>query len=137
MLIQPVSFCGMAEEWYDRAKRRMRELGLTQEGLKKPLRVKTRGAVGHYLTGRRDPTPFQFAALATVLKTTTDWLLTGTSAMADESGQYQSHGVGTLSRDEHALVRKYRQLSPKERTQLQAIGDALASANAEVKKKTG
>lgn len=55
-------------EWYEAAKKRMRELGITQEDLIKPLGVQTRGAVGHYLTGRRTPTPEQFKELASMLK---------------------------------------------------------------------
>ncbi len=65
------------EPWYERAKARMTELGVTQDDLKKPLEVETRGAVGHYLNGRRDPSPHQLAALAKTLRVSLDELLTG------------------------------------------------------------
>jgi transcriptional regulator with XRE-family HTH domain len=67
----------MVETWRIRAKNRMARLHITQEQLKKPLGVKTRGAIGHYLNGRRDPSPEQFRALADALQTSTDWLLNG------------------------------------------------------------
>lgn len=114
----------MAEEWFARAKRRMREVGVTQEDLKKPLGVKTRGAVGHYLTGRRQPNPRQLGALAKTLQTSVDWLF----ADQDKSRTEQK-GVGALSQDEQVLVKKYRLLSSRERTHLHAISDALATAS--------
>jgi len=43
-------------EWYDYAKILMKEKGVVQEDLKIVFGVKTRGAIGHYLSGRRDPT---------------------------------------------------------------------------------
>lgn len=66
----------------------MTELGIKQEDLKKPLGVDSRGAVGHYLTGRRDPTPAQIVALATELRWSLDELLIGRRWMeaAEESG---------------------------------------------------
>lgn len=50
--------------WADVAKRLMREQGITQEDLKDALGVETRGAVGHYMTGRRDLTLVQFIKLS-------------------------------------------------------------------------
>lgn len=77
--IQRVSFLTMDDTWYERAKKRMSELNppVTQEDLKNPLGVETRGAVGHYLTGRRHPSPQQLLALANRLRVSVDWLLTG------------------------------------------------------------
>lgn len=75
--IQKVSCNAMAQTWYDRARARMAELQLTQADLMKPLEVDTRGAVGHYLTGRRHPDPHQLIALAKVLKMSLDELLLG------------------------------------------------------------
>lgn len=65
----------MTETWIDRTRRRMAELGVTQADLMEPLGVNTRGAVGHYMTGRREPSLAQFAALAERLGMTTDELL--------------------------------------------------------------
>lgn len=67
-------------EWYEAARARMRELGLTQRDLMKPLGVKTRGAVGHYLTGRRTPSPSQIAELAKALRLSIDELMLPTQA---------------------------------------------------------
>jgi transcriptional regulator with XRE-family HTH domain len=50
--------------WADVAKRLMREQGVTQEDLTETLGVDTRGAVGHYMTGRRDLTLVQFVKLS-------------------------------------------------------------------------
>ena len=72
------------DKWYDRAKRRMREIKVTQEALVKPLSVETRGAVGHYLSGRRDPTPDQLIALAQALRMSLDELLTGAGLAPDQ-----------------------------------------------------
>jgi transcriptional regulator with XRE-family HTH domain len=51
-------------EWYERAKERMAELGVTQNDLMSTFGVTTRGAVGHYLSGRRDPPSHLLVALA-------------------------------------------------------------------------
>ena len=64
-------------EWWDVATRRMKDLGLKQEDFIEPLVVKTRGAVGHYFTGRRTPTPAQFKTIADKLDMSMDQLFTG------------------------------------------------------------
>lgn len=63
--------------WRDRARRRLKELGLTQDDLMEPLDVSTRGAVGHYLSGRRKPSIEQAAALARALQMSLDELVFG------------------------------------------------------------
>lgn len=55
----------------------MTELGLNQADLIAPLGVKTRGAVGHYLTGRREPSAAQLLAMASVLQVSLDYLVLG------------------------------------------------------------
>lgn len=67
----------MRQTWADRAKRRMKILGKTQEDLKVVLGVKTRGAVGHYFTGRNDLSTEQVVALASALELSVEELLTG------------------------------------------------------------
>lgn len=79
--IRKVSCDSMGQTWYERARQRMAELGLKQPDLMKPLGVETRGAVGHYLRGRRHPDPQQLAALARVLHWSLDELLLGTPAL--------------------------------------------------------
>ena len=50
--------------WSDKVKALMLERGITQEALAPILKVKTRGAVGHILTGRRQMSAHQVMALA-------------------------------------------------------------------------
>ena len=81
--------------------------------------------------------------LAIALGVEFDWLMTGRGSMksgtvlraAEEQTKYQTGG-GVLARDEQALLEKYRQLKPKERTQAQAVVDALTSTRLGVTKKT-
>lgn len=84
------------ETWMDRARRRMHELGIRQDDLIRPLGVKTRGAVGHYLSGRRKPDPDQVVALARWLRMSTDELL-GCSipAVREPAGVYRTSGLRT------------------------------------------
>lgn len=62
--------------WESRVKSRMKELEMTQEQLAKKLGI-TRGAVTHYLCGRRTPPLQQFQKLAHVLKADPAWLQYG------------------------------------------------------------
>lgn len=64
--------------WQDRAKARMKQLGITQEDLIDIFGVTTRGAVGHYLSGRRQPSIEQIGALSERLNfANVDELLSG------------------------------------------------------------
>ena len=65
--------------WADRIKSRMKELELTQEELAGKLGI-TRGAITHYLAGRRVPPLRQFQKLASVLKSDPAWLQFGTTS---------------------------------------------------------
>lgn len=67
-------------KWYLAAKRLMKAKKIRQDDLIETLGVKTRGAVGHYLSGRRQPTPAQLIALAGKLGCTVDELLSGEPA---------------------------------------------------------
>lgn len=79
------------ENWTDRAKKRMKDLGLTQDDLRKTLGVKTRGAVGHYLGNRRQPTPDQMASLARALRMSMDELMTGNQGAEPISNRDATH----------------------------------------------
>jgi transcriptional regulator with XRE-family HTH domain len=71
------SSCILKEmKWYEKAKRLMTIKKIRQEDLIDVFGVTTRGAVGHYLTGRRQPDPDQMKALADKLDCTLDELLT-------------------------------------------------------------
>jgi SOS-response transcriptional repressor LexA len=67
--------------WVMRAKERMLELEMTQEGLAKEM-GKTRGAITHYLGGRRQPPLSEFSKLAKILKVDPAWLQFGTPAIS-------------------------------------------------------
>jgi SOS-response transcriptional repressor LexA len=62
--------------WATRVKSRMKALDMTQEILARKMGV-TRGAITHYLTGRRVPPLSQFQKLAATLKVDPAWLQFG------------------------------------------------------------
>lgn len=62
-------------KWYEKAKRIMADKGIIQKDLLTVFGVSSRGAVGHYLTGRRQPDPKQMRALAERLGCSLDDLL--------------------------------------------------------------
>jgi SOS-response transcriptional repressor LexA len=70
------------KEWPERVKLRMKELSLTQEMLAKQMEV-TRGAIAHYLGGRRVPPTKQFQKLARILQTDPVWLQYGIDPAKD------------------------------------------------------
>lgn len=51
-------------KWYERVKRQIKAKGITQEDLIQVMGVTTRGSIGHYLSGRRQPDINQLKALA-------------------------------------------------------------------------
>jgi transcriptional regulator with XRE-family HTH domain len=63
--------------WIDRAKQVMLEKQVTQQDLVTVLKVGTRGAVGHYFTGRSEPSLDQFGSLAKHLGVSLPWLISG------------------------------------------------------------
>jgi len=66
----------------------MRGLGITQQDLSAALSC-TRGAVGHYLSGRRTPSLQQLEAIAGALDTSPAWLLYGgREGISDAAGTY-------------------------------------------------
>lgn len=105
--------------WIINARRRMRELGVRQLDLMPVLGVTTRGAVGHYLTGRRDLTGEQMHALAQFLGMTVEDLQGSPVAVVPAAAH-------RLSPDELALVEKYRASDEAAKRHLQAVSDALA-----------
>lgn len=72
-------------KWYEKAKRLMKQKGITQPDLINALGVSTRGAIGHYLNGRREPSVEQMQALADILCVSIDAL------MSDELDQCSAH----------------------------------------------
>lgn len=59
-------------EWHTSAKALVKNLGYTQTDLIPVLQVNTVAAVGHYLNGRRQPSPKQLKMLADFLGVTVD-----------------------------------------------------------------
>lgn len=64
--------------WASRIRSRMKELNMTHEELASKLDV-TRGAITHYLSGRRVPPLRKFQKLATILKADPAWLQFGST----------------------------------------------------------
>lgn len=92
--------------WTTRIKSRMKELDMTQEILASKMDL-TRGAITHYLSGRRVPPLKQFQRLAMILKVDPAWLQYGTTSAKesakktgkkDKSGQM--HKIPLLSWDQ-------------------------------------
>jgi len=108
------------KEWIINARRRMKELSVRQLDLMPVLGVTTRGAVGHYLTGRRDLTGEQMHALAQFLGMTVEELQGSPAAAVPAI-------VQRLAPDELALLEKYRASDATAKKHLQAVSDALAN----------
>lgn len=70
--------------WSTRVKARMKELEITQDVLAGKMGV-TRGAITHYLAGRRQPPLKQFQKLAAILKCDPAWLQYGTQVSGSEN----------------------------------------------------
>ncbi len=66
-------------DWRDRARDLLFERGLTHQEIADALGV-TRGAVGHWLCGRREPTLTQFVEICTALDVSVGWLLANESS---------------------------------------------------------
>lgn len=81
----------MAQTWIERAKSRMHEMGISQQTLAQSL-GSTRGAVGHYLSGRRNPNLQQIQIIAKKLQVHPAWLLYGQEIMEirEEQAAYSS-----------------------------------------------
>lgn len=66
----------MSDNWIDRVRQWMKESATSQGNLARALDC-TRGAVGHYLAGRRQPTLTQMERIARVMEVHPAWLLYG------------------------------------------------------------
>lgn len=97
--------------WYARAKKRMKEKGVTQEDLIALFGVATRGAVGHYLNGRREPSPLSLPKLADRLEMSLDELL---------------RGPPPISKRKQALDDNYAAADEEGKREIEKIGSAVA-----------
>ena len=64
------------QEWKDRARSRMKELGVTQAALSAAIGAQP-ARLGHYLTGRNEPPLAHFMLICRHLQVSADWLLFG------------------------------------------------------------
>lgn len=96
--------------WAKIAKPLMREQGVTQEDLVSVLDVETRGAVGHYFTGRREPSIDQLAALAKRLGVTVSELIGEVPLVSDPQDKREILRLleGVDSDQEETLLRILR-----------------------------
>lgn len=98
-------------EWCSRAVARMEERGLKQTDLMETFGVSTRGAVGHYLSGRREPSIGQFQRLAEKLGfASMDELFGGalpeTAPLASVNKVEEPVAAYELVRQDHDLIRE-------------------------------
>jgi transcriptional regulator with XRE-family HTH domain len=110
------------EKWYERARRLMKEQGVTQDDLTAVLKV-TRGAVGHYLSGRHDPSIEQLCALAEKLNCSLDWLLLGKTEPPPTPRAHEPPPVYGAADQLSALVT----LAHEQRDLLRIIADRLVT----------
>lgn len=77
--------------WVSRAKQLMREKRITQADLATALGKSTRGAVGHYFTGRSEPDLEGFRLMANYFDVTLCYLLSGDeNSLRIHSGKLQN-----------------------------------------------
>ena len=68
--------------WVDRAKKEMKRKNLTQQDIAPSMGKSTRGAIGHYFTGRSKPTLEQLENLAKFLGVSLSWLVAESNDIA-------------------------------------------------------
>ena len=73
------------QDWIERAKDLMKQQKKTQEDVAKAMGKTTRGAVGHYFTGRSKPTMEQVQELAKFLKVSFTELVDGPSKIDEDT----------------------------------------------------
>ena len=73
------------QDWIKRAKDIMKQQKKTQEDVAKAMGKTTRGAVGHYFTGRSKPTMEQVQELAKFLKVSFTELVDGPSKIDEDT----------------------------------------------------
>lgn len=71
--------------WYEKAHQLVKQANITQQELKVVFGVNSRAAVGHYLTGRRQPRPEQIKALADFLGVRIDDFFSPVSGKSDDA----------------------------------------------------
>jgi len=90
--------------WIERARVRMKEIGLSQEMLANALGC-TRGAVGHYLSGRREPSLERLGIIAETLGLDTKWMVFGEDEWGGIGEPVQAYGDALLKDRRYVPVR--------------------------------
>lgn len=109
------------KSWIHRIKIRIKELGITQEEVASKMGI-TRGAITHYLAGRRTPSLYHFQKLSLVLKCDPAWLQFGVSPIKsselklvkEEKQKSSLHSIPILLWDQIQAFRGVSQLNKKE-----------------------
>jgi transcriptional regulator with XRE-family HTH domain len=93
-------------KWYDVVKGLMVDKKIRQDDLISVFGVKTRGAVGHYLSGRRKPSAEQLKALADRFGLTLDDLMDETATGQGEkaAGRIEANAAPALSPRQQAFL---------------------------------
>lgn len=104
----------------DRLREARVAAGMTQEQLGFALGV-TKSSVSAWENGRETPSFRTLPQLRAVLRRSLDELICGASAVRDESASYGDASLKARSREEQALLLRYRALSAKRRTALLEI----------------
>ena len=105
----------MTRYWYDVAKERAKELGITYEGIAEELGV-AKSTVGHWLTGRNRPRLDTLKRIAKVLDMPV-------MTMISEDAYF------LVEEDERALVDVFRLIPPDQRAHAAAMLEAYAQAS--------
>lgn len=133
--------------WAKRLQSCMEKLNLTQELLARKLGI-TRGAVTHYITGRRQPPLKQFQKLAAILKVDPAWLLYGAQneakpILTEKKSKPAKHPIPILSWEQIAEFTNLTVLEKNEVTEfvpnfyldqpnwfaLRVQGDSMTNSN--------
>lgn len=136
--MRPILFCLRLREERER-------IGQTQAGLAVELGVSKQTVQNWEGTGgKKTAIPSDKLEGCVKLGMDAQYILTGVRSanlerVAEEAGSYnkEPQGVGALSKEEEALVKKYRQLDPGKRAHAQEFVYAMASAAMKTMKKTG
>lgn len=70
-------------DWLEQIRTIIKQRGITQEMLTTPLQVETKGAVSHYMTGKRELSVERFISLCEFLELTPNQVLGVTSKFDD------------------------------------------------------
>lgn len=98
-----------------RINERLKMLGLKQADLCKETGLSTT-AISQYCTGKRVPDTTSLFKIATILKTSMEWMLTGEYATNEDSTNEDLRCDGVpLAPDENDLIAMYRLLDDRQR----------------------